>query len=301
MGARFKLQRVLMQLICTGILDTVRVRASGYIIRKKYEEFAPLYVHPCNLLPEGNPLQGDLADLEFSNQLKEDPAKSKEVIRLLFGQADNNVPKDETLEGNTMIFIKKLTTIQTLNKRKEDLMVEVVKREKAKIQIAALSLRWLRADQFAKKQKAARKLQASQRMWLSIYGPKAKKGMWTKQITLAKVYQTAVPFAEAWALGYETRRKGGRWHQKKQQAIDDGKWYAPITKFARQATNRQDLQGGWRRRPAEAAQEERGSRVEDRFFEVRQTGRNPGTEGATGEGTRWLVPALRSSCTTLWL
>ena len=124
MGERFNLQRVLMQLICTGILDTVRVRASGYIIRKKYEEFAPLYVHPCNLLPEGNPLQGDLDDLEFSNQLKEDAAKSKEVIRLLFGQADNNVPKDETLEGNTMIFIKKLTTIQTLNKRKEDLMVE---------------------------------------------------------------------------------------------------------------------------------------------------------------------------------
>ena len=106
MGERFNLQRVLMQLICTGILDTVRVRASGYIIRKKYEEFAPLYVHPCNLLPEGNPLQGDLVDLEFSNQLKEDAAKSKEVIRLLFGQADNNVPKDETLEGNTMIFIK---------------------------------------------------------------------------------------------------------------------------------------------------------------------------------------------------
>ena len=77
MGERFNLQRVLMQLICTGILDTVRVRASGYIIRKKYEEFAPLYVHPCNLLPEGNPLQGDLDDLEFSNQLKEDAAKSR--------------------------------------------------------------------------------------------------------------------------------------------------------------------------------------------------------------------------------
>ena len=117
MGERFNLQRVLMQLICTGILDTVRVRASGYIIRKKYEEFAPLYVHPCNLLPEGNPLQGDLDDLEFSNQLKEDAAKSKEVIRLLFEQADNNVPKDETLEGNTMFFIKKkklLLTYQNL-------------------------------------------------------------------------------------------------------------------------------------------------------------------------------------------
>jgi myosin heavy subunit len=35
MGLRFNLQRVLGQLKYTGILDTVRVRASGYIIRKK--------------------------------------------------------------------------------------------------------------------------------------------------------------------------------------------------------------------------------------------------------------------------
>eukprot|EP01049_Picozoa_sp_SAG25_P011941 SAG25_NODE_1529_length_2836_cov_1.217757_4_plen_171_part_00 len=95
MGKRFNLQRVLGQLRYTGILDTVRVRASGYIIRKKYELFAPEYVHPCNLLPEDNPFQGNDDDLTFANKLKEDPALSKEVIRALFGNPEYGVPKDE--------------------------------------------------------------------------------------------------------------------------------------------------------------------------------------------------------------
>lgn len=41
MGQRFNLQRVLAQLRYTGILDTVRVRQAGYIIRKPYEQVRP--------------------------------------------------------------------------------------------------------------------------------------------------------------------------------------------------------------------------------------------------------------------
>ena len=211
MGERFNLQRVLSQLICTGILDTVRVRASGYIIRKKYEDFAHTYIHPCNLLGNDgdHPLQAGMDDLEFANKLKEDANLSKECIRALFGTADYSVPQDEVLEGRTMIFIKKLTTIGGINKRKEDMMVEVIKREKAKMAIAALTLKWMRLQHFEKMEKAASKLQASYRMWLSIYGPTAKKGMWARQIALARVYATAVPFAEAWARGALCRRGGG--------------------------------------------------------------------------------------------
>jgi hypothetical protein len=266
MGERFNLQRVLNQLICTGILDTVRVRASGYIIRKKYEEFAPTYIHPCNLLgEEGNhPLQEGMDDLEFANKVKEDRELAKQVIRALFTTPGYDVPKDEVLEGTTMIFIKKLTTIAGINKKKEDMMVEVIRREKAKIAIAALCLKKLRHDHQLKVEKAARKLQASYRMWLSIYGPKAKKGMWARQIALVKVYETARPFAEAWAMGAWARRGGGNgaappegkteeelaeivkkhkehdeeygrvshtskagaWAAKKQKAIDEGQWVA---------------------------------------------------------------------------
>ena len=67
----------------TGILDTVRVRASGFIIRKRYEEFAPAYVHPCNLLPEGNALQGRLDDYAFAERVKAEPELAKEACRLL--------------------------------------------------------------------------------------------------------------------------------------------------------------------------------------------------------------------------
>ena len=141
MGQRFNLQRVLNQLRYTGILDTVRVRASGYIIRKKYEDFAPGWIHPCNMLPEGNTLQGGMDDLEFSEKCKGDADLSKEVIRALFGHAAYEVPPDEILEGKTMIFIKKLTTIAKLSKAKEDLMAEVIKREMAKMNIVALTLK----------------------------------------------------------------------------------------------------------------------------------------------------------------
>lgn len=142
MGQRFNLQRVLGQLRYTGILDTVRVRASGYIIRKRYEDFAPLYIHPCNLLPEGNALQGDVDDLTFADSLRTNQEKAKEVIRALFANPEFEIDREqEILEGKTMIFIKKLSTIAKMTKRKEDMMAEVIKREKAKMNIVALALK----------------------------------------------------------------------------------------------------------------------------------------------------------------
>ena len=44
---------MLAQLKYTGILDTVRVRQAGFLIRQRFQDFAPLYVFPCNLLPAG--------------------------------------------------------------------------------------------------------------------------------------------------------------------------------------------------------------------------------------------------------
>ena len=69
MGERYNLQRVLNQLRYTGILDTVRVRASGFIIRKKFSVFASEYIFPCNLLPDGNALQGSMVDEDFAASL----------------------------------------------------------------------------------------------------------------------------------------------------------------------------------------------------------------------------------------
>ena len=53
MGERYNLQRVLNQLRYTGILDTVRVRSSGFAVRKPFAEFLQEYIKPgVNLLPE---------------------------------------------------------------------------------------------------------------------------------------------------------------------------------------------------------------------------------------------------------
>jgi hypothetical protein len=70
-------------------------------------------------------LQGDLDDLAFAEKVGGDKQLATEVIHALFAHPAYEVPKDEVLDGKTMIFIKKLSTIQALNKAKEDLMVEV--------------------------------------------------------------------------------------------------------------------------------------------------------------------------------
>ena len=227
MGQRFNLQRVLNQLRYTGILDTVRVRASGYIIRKKYEDYAPAYIHPCNMLPEGNALQGSMDDLDFAEKCRTDADLSKEVIRALFTNPEYKVPADEVLEGKTMIFIKKLTTIQTLNRAKEDLMAEVIKREMAKINIAALSLKWLRLkhrpDNLPAKTRAVGVIR---RHWRSYVVFKKFKNIWYEYKTFGK----AKPIGEAYAIGFLTRRHGlggnESFASKKARAIEDGLFQA---------------------------------------------------------------------------
>ena len=135
-----------------------------------------------------HPLQGGMEDEHFADKLKADAELSKGVIRALFGMAEYEVNvKDEVLEGKTMIFIKKLSTIEKLNAKKEKMMEEIVLIMQAKVNMAALALRWWRhkaappggtrlaATEFcgstlAAQVRAATKLQASYRMWLSIYG-----------------------------------------------------------------------------------------------------------------------------------
>jgi myosin heavy subunit len=236
MGQRFNLQRVLNQLRYTGILDTVRVRASGYIIRKRYEDFAPGYIHPCNMLPEGNALQGDMDDLAFADKVKEDADLAKEVIRMLFGNADYAVPKEEVLEGKTMIFIKKLTTIALLNKAKEDLMAEVIKREMAKINMTALALKVLRTDVSKISGERSRRaatvpdnLKAQMdaaatihRFWKGYVVFKKFKNIWYEYKTFGK----AKPIGEAYAIGFLVRKAGFGGKEsfavKKARAIDEG-------------------------------------------------------------------------------
>jgi myosin heavy subunit len=223
MGQRFNLQRVLNQLRYTGILDTVRVRASGYIIRKKYEDFAPTYLHPCNMLPEGNSLQGGMDDLEFSEKCKTDPDLAKEVIRALFTDPNYEVPADEILEGKTMIFIKKLTTIAKLNKAKEDLMAEVIKREMAKINMGALTLKWLRTTHRDDNLKAKLKaVGVINRFWKGYVVFKKFKNIWYEYKTFGK----AKPIGEAYAIGFLVRKAGFGGKEsfavRKARAIDEG-------------------------------------------------------------------------------
>lgn len=223
MGQRFNLQRVLVQLRYTGILDTVRVRASGFIIRKRYEEFAPSYIHPCNMLGDGHPLQGDMDDLEFSEKIKGDPALAKDVIHALFDNPDYAVPKDEVLDGKTMVFIKKLTTIAKLNKAKEDLMAEVVKREMAKINMVAITLRWMRHAPFVKKFEAQKTIR---KIWMGYVCRKKWMAIWVEYKTFGK----AKPIGEAWALGFQARQ---RYKITKARAIRDGDFEAGGTSLVK--------------------------------------------------------------------
>jgi myosin heavy subunit len=215
MGKRFNLQRVLVQLRYTGILDTVRVRASGYIIRKRYEEFAPTYVHPCNMLGDDHPLQGDLNDGDFAEKVRGDAGLAKEVIRALFGNPDYGVPKEEVLEGTTMIFIKKLTTIAKLNKAKEDLMVEVVKREMAKMNMVALTLRWLATPVSQQFQAQA----TIRKIWMGYICRKKWMAVWVEFKTFGKIK----PLGEKYAMGFLARQS---FKITKAQAIEDGRFEA---------------------------------------------------------------------------
>ena len=68
------------------------------------------------------------------------------ILELLFKEPEYEIDPAETLEGKTMIFIKRLNTLAKLNKKKEDQMAEVLVRETAKLNVVALTLARRRHD-----------------------------------------------------------------------------------------------------------------------------------------------------------
>ena len=103
MGERFNLQRVLGQLRYTGILDTVRVRASGYIIRKTYQDFAPLCAHRhCNLPPAHITTPSTAAPPSLPRRLPcpTDPTARTHLCRRRYVHPCNLLPDDYGLQGS---------------------------------------------------------------------------------------------------------------------------------------------------------------------------------------------------------
>ena len=152
MGERYNLQRVLNQLRYTGILDTVRVRASGYIIRKKFGDFARTYIFPCNILEnigKNQPLQGDLSDEDWAAKIAEDTSANGpawKVIETIFTHPDFKIAGENTgwLHGKTMVFVKTSSTLQEVDKMKDLMMQEVLIKERARINMIAASIKDLR-------------------------------------------------------------------------------------------------------------------------------------------------------------
>lgn len=147
MGERYNLQRVLNQLRYTGILDTVRVRASGYIVRKKFSVFAAEYLFPCNLLPDGCALQGTMLDEDFAASLEADQAKAWAVIETMFKMPEYGIGEAGPvtwLKGKTMVFVKTTAVLALMDKKKEEMMKEVAIIERGRVNMIAGSIRHLR-------------------------------------------------------------------------------------------------------------------------------------------------------------
>ena len=121
MNGRYNLQRVLGQLMYTGILDTVEVRKKGYAIRKKYSEFACQWIHPACLLDEAD-IPGDLREDQYAEKVRNDEALGKEVTLRLLSDPRFEVPKEEWECGKSMIFVKKLASLAKMQVEKETLM-----------------------------------------------------------------------------------------------------------------------------------------------------------------------------------
>jgi myosin heavy subunit len=194
MGERFHLQRVLAQLRYTGILDTVRVRASGYLIRKRYEDFAPQFIHPCNLLPtaaqqrlqraDGGGGQVAISDHAMALRVRQEPALARQVVEALFEAPELGVTAGETRYGKTMVFIKRLATLATLEATKEARMQRVMRELMAQQRLAALGLGWWRRRGFEAQLRACALLQGAWRRWLELEGPRSRKGRWQALIDL---------------------------------------------------------------------------------------------------------------------
>ena len=120
-----------------------------------------------------------------------------------------------------MIFIKRLSTIGRLDKRKEDLMQEVVRLAEAKVNIAALSLHWLHQGRCVRMLASAQKLQRFWRQWLDINGPRSRRRKWMQLIDLYRNFGTALPIAHAYAMGFLARRE---FAPRKSQEVRAGRW-----------------------------------------------------------------------------
>eukprot|EP01052_Picozoa_sp_SAG31_P015862 SAG31_NODE_1032_length_10231_cov_3.718417_2_plen_1552_part_00 len=178
MGERYNLQRVLNQLRYTGILDTVRVRASGYIMRKKFSLFAADYIFPCNLLPKNCKLQEvKMKDEDFAEKVRSDPNLASQVIDELFGMPEWKIGEagpETWCKGKTMVFVKSYSVLALLDKRREEMMQNRV--------TAAIRIR----DH------------------LQQY--KIRK-FWTDTIHKWTTFGTAIPKAQAYAKGLLARQK----------------------------------------------------------------------------------------------
>ena len=212
MGGRYNLQRVLGQLMYTGILDTVKVRQAGYAIRKPYTEFAKQWVHPCNLLPED--YIGDEREDVYAERVANDEDLAKEVITTLFKMEEYEVPEDEWEFGNTLIFVKKLATIGLMARRKEDLMQEVVKKAKAQITIQSMLQKPYWHNPMVVRIAKAKKIQAQWRSYMA-------RQKWLNVINDFRSFGKNKPIAEAFGLGFLTR---WGFREEKAQAIIDEKW-----------------------------------------------------------------------------
>ena len=213
MGGRYNLQRVLGQLLYTGILDTVKVRTAGYAIRKPYSEFACQWVHPCNLLPEGFIPDGVRED-HYCDELRADEVKSREVCKTLLEMAEYEVPKKEFEFGNTMIFVKKLSSIAKMSLLKEEMMQEVVLIARATVHLQSMIQKPFWHDPIAPKIKAVTFIAK----WWKYFRQRRK---WVNIWVEFKTFGAAKPLAENYALGFLQRWK---FKDVKAEAIVDGRW-----------------------------------------------------------------------------
>ena len=115
-----------------------------------------------------------------------------------------------------MIFVKKMTTLAKLNKAKEDMMVEIVKREMGKMHMTALALKWLHSTNNPCSLKNRLHAQGVIRKhWRSYRVFRKFKDIWVEYKTFGKIK----PIAEGYALGFQQRK---RFAPRKAQAIEDG-------------------------------------------------------------------------------
>ena len=215
MNERYNLQRVLGQLKYTGILDTVRVRQAGYMIRKKYSDFAASYAFPCNMYPEKF---SDKRDEDLRDEFLGDEEKSREAIKVLFAMKEYEIPVGSEVEyGKTMIFIKKLSTIGKLMVAQETMMVEFRLMKEATMNVQSL------LQGFYWQQLLQVKISSADLIGRCWKGYSTRK-KWLMILDDFRRFGKSKPLAEAFGRGFVARWK---FQTVKQAAMADGRWETP--------------------------------------------------------------------------